>query len=264
MIQTALTHEPFESYKSASKDYLGSHQLADFRRCPLLFWRKHQGLQADADTDAFALGRAAHTLILEGREAFDRQYAVGGPINPKTGRPFGPATQAYAEWEAKQGKRGVCDDDYDLIHQMWCGVRNHAFAAQLLAEGEAECVGRGTYHHTACQIRLDWFNQRHGIADLKTCDDLTWFEADAKRFGYLHQMAFYRAVLAALTGQVYPVHIIAIEKKEPFRCGVWRLDDQALDYARRENESAIERLNHCRATNVWPTGYEEKRVFDSI
>ena len=59
--------------------------------------------------------------------------------------------------------------------------------------------------------------------DLKTCDDLTWFEADARKLGYLHQMAFYRAVLAqVLDGLLVPVHIIAVEKKEPFRCGVWR------------------------------------------
>jgi len=41
-------------------------------------------------------------------------------------------------------------------------------------------------------------------------------------------MAFYRAVLAQATGQVVPVHIIAVEKRPPFRCGVWQLDEGAL------------------------------------
>jgi len=58
-----------------------------------------------------------------------------------------------------------------------------------------------------------------GIVHLKTCDDLTGFEADPRRYGYAHQMAFYRALLAiASAGEVLPVHkYIAIEKKEPFR-----------------------------------------------
>jgi hypothetical protein len=36
--------------------------------------------------------------------------------------------------------------------------------------------------------------------DLKTCDDLTWFEADSRRYGYAHQLAFYRAVLKKALG----------------------------------------------------------------
>ena len=35
------------------------------------------------------------------------------------------------------------------------------------------------------------------IFELKTADDLTWFEADSRRYGYAHQLAFYRSILAA-------------------------------------------------------------------
>jgi hypothetical protein len=58
--------------------------------------------------------------------------------------------------------------------------------------------------------------------------------------------------------------MIAVEKKEPFRCGVWLLSDDALASARRENEAAIERLKQCELTGAWPTGYEERRVFDFL
>ena len=66
----------------------------------------------------------------------------------------------------------------------------------LLEYGEPEGVVRADYCGMPCQIRMDWFEPHHGIVDLKTCDDLTWFEADARRYGYAHQLAFYRAVLA--------------------------------------------------------------------
>ncbi len=36
------------------------------------------------------------------------------------------------------------------------------------------------------------------------------------------------------------------------------------DQAQKENEAAIERLKRCIATDTWPTGYEEVRVFDAI
>ena len=103
-----------------------------------------------------------------------------------------------------------------------------------------------------------------GIVDFKTCDDLTWFEADARRYGYAHQLAFYRAVLAQVIGIVMPAYIIAVEKKEPFRAGVWRISEDTLAQAQKENEAAIERMKRCIATDTWPTGYEECRVFDAI
>ena len=118
-----------------------------------------------------------------------------------------------------------------------------------------------------CRAKPGWtgFTPRRGIVDLKTCDDLTWFEADAKRFGYGRQMAFYRAVLAlALDGLLMPVHIIAVEKREPFRCGVWQMAETALRAAQQENEAAIRRLQACKASDSWPTGYEEIRVLDAL
>jgi hypothetical protein len=70
--------------------------------------------------------------------------------------------------------------------------------------------------------------------------------------------------LRIVSGKKYPVHIIAVEKKEPFRCGIWRLADTALNFAEMENAAAIERLKKCRETDIWPTGYEAIRTLDSI
>jgi len=98
--------------------------------------------------------------------------------------------------------------------------------------------------------------------DLKTCDDLTYFEADARRYGYAYQVAFYRSVLAEVIKQSVPVHFIAVEKREPFRCGVWRVTEDALDQCARENADAVGRLKECRRLGVWPTGYEGIRVLD--
>ena len=123
---------------------------------------------------------------------------------------------------------------------------------------------RTEYRGVPCQSRIDWLDPHIGVADLKTCDDLTWFEADAKRYGYVYQMAFYRAVLQQVIGLSLPVYFIAVEKKEPFRCGVWRIDGDALNQAQRENEAAIHRLKLCIESNAWPTGYAEVRVFDNV
>lgn len=51
----------------------------------------------DEDCPAFQIGRAVHTMVLEGGDAFDRTYAIGGPINPRTGKSFGSTSQAYQD-----------------------------------------------------------------------------------------------------------------------------------------------------------------------
>ena len=273
-----LTSEPAEEYHAKRDRYLSSHQLLDFMKCPWLHRKKSVGLIKDTDSASYLVGRAAHVRILEGNEAYEAEFALGGPINEKTGKPFGAGTKAFVEWAEAQGKPVLSQEQVELVEQMAAGVGMNDEAVALLLFGRAEGVARAEYCGTPCQIRIDWLHPHRGIVDLKTCDDLTWFEADARRYGYHRQMAFYRAVLTQAMGSTsvdcaergdaagapVPVHLIAVEKKEPFRCGVWRVSDETLAQAQRENEAAIRRLLACRESGEWPTGFEEIRVLDVV
>jgi hypothetical protein len=261
-----LQREPAEVYHAKGAEYLSSHALAEFRADPLLYRKKRLGLVVDRDRPAFALGRAAHTLILEGRDAFQAQYIVGGPVNPKTGQHYGAGTKAWQEWAERICKPVLTDGEAALVDSMNAAVRSHIFAAELLAEGVAERVARGEYAGHKCQARIDWINPRlgRGIVDLKTCDNLSTFEFDIRAYGYVHQLAFYRALIAIVTGLVLPVHIVAVEKREPFRCGLWLIHAKALDKAQAENEQAMQDLARCIEGDVWPTGYESIRLFEHL
>ncbi|MGC9455773.1 MAG: PD-(D/E)XK nuclease-like domain-containing protein [Phycisphaerae bacterium] len=259
-----LSCEPAEQYHARAGEYLSSHQLLDFIKCPWLHRKKSIGLIEDKDSPAYLIGRAAHVRILEGRDAYETAFALGGPINPRTQKPFGSNTKAFREWAQDQGRPVLSHDNVELIEQMAGGVAMNDEAVDLLLYGRSEGVVRAEYCGTPCQIRIDWLHPHRGIVELKTCDDLTWFESDARRYGYHRQAAFYQAVLAEVIGETVPVHVVAVEKKEPFRCGVWRVSDETLAAARRENEAAIRRLLTCRRRDHWPTGYEEIRVLDVI
>ncbi|KAA0215793.1 MAG: hypothetical protein DYG94_06510 [Leptolyngbya sp. PLA3] len=261
-----LIREPAETYHAQRGECLTSHRLAEFRSCPLLFRRKELGLIPDRDSHAFLVGRAAHTLILEGRERYEAEYTVGGPINPKTGQPYGSNTKKFAEWAEQRGKPVLADTDAATVEQMAASVREHLFARELLAEGVAEGVVRGRMSGVLCQARFDWINPKdgRGLVDLKTADSLDSFEWHIDAFKYLHQLAFYRALLAVVSGVTLPVHIIAVEKREPFRCGVWQIASRCLDAAQAENNRAIEELVRCRETGCWPTGFESLRLYDRL
>lgn len=261
-----LIREPAETYHGRSKDFLTAHALNEFRRCPLLYRKKQMGLVPERDTTAYLVGRAAHTLILEGRQRYEREYAVGGPVNPKTGQPFGSATKAFAEWAERQGRPVLSDTHAATVEQMAAAVRDHLFARELFADGVAEGVVRCVYAGHRCQSRIDWINpvEDRGIVDLKTADELDSFELSMRAFGYLHQVAFYRALVAAACGHKLPVHIVAVEKREPFRCGVWQVAPKVLDEAQRDCEEAMQDLMRCRETGNWFTRFESLRLVERL
>ena len=101
-----LNDEPAEAYHAKAKDFLSSHQLIEFAKCPYLYKKRISGLLEDKDSPAYFVGRAAHTRILEGVDAYQTQYAVGGPINPNTGKP--PISPA--ELEETRGTTDTSDE----------------------------------------------------------------------------------------------------------------------------------------------------------
>jgi len=256
-----LIDEPAEVYHAKAKDFLSSHALIEYMRCPFLHKKRIAGLIEEKDTVSYFVGRAAHTRILEGIDAYELQYAIGGPINPATGKPFGSTTKKFLEWQELQQKPVLPFEKAELVESMNAGVRMNPLACELLAVGKAEGVVRNDYCGLPCQVRIDWTHPEYGIVDLKTCDDLDAFENDTRKYGYRYQLAFYHAVLKTVVPDLPPtVHIIAIEKREPFRSGVWMLTDETLAAAKLTNEAGIERLKESRTTDIWPTGYETVRI----
>ncbi len=262
---------PADEYHEAARQgkYLSSHLLGDFRKAPLLYHRKMTGEAGAGESAAFHTGRAVHALVLEGRAAFDAEFVVSdGPVNPKTGEPFGKATKAYREWASSIGKGIVSGADFSFMSKLQQSVWLHETARSVLEAGVSEQTVRTVYCGEPCQIRMDWFRAdydgRPVIGDLKTCDTLDWFESDARRFGYPHQMAFYRDVLSVASGGEVDAecYLIAVEKREPYRCGVWKLTSGILDACSAENVRAIAELRECRRTNTWPTRTEGLRILD--
>lgn len=69
---------PAKTYHEEARagKYLSSHLLGDFRHCPRLYRQKMTGEIPPQDTAAYWMGRAVHTLVCEGRAAFDKEFLV--------------------------------------------------------------------------------------------------------------------------------------------------------------------------------------------
>jgi hypothetical protein len=262
-----LITEPEEIYHAQSRSgkYMSSHLLSDFRKSPLLYRKKMLGQIENKSSVAYAIGSAAHKLILEGKDAFDKEYMIAdGPVNPTTGKPYDVKSQKYQQWIASVGGKVLGTEDYGLIAKMNHAVSQNKEAKSLLSNGFAEKVVRAELEDVPCQIRMDWFNPEEGIVDLKTTQELEYFENECRRFNYIYQLAFYRAVLRKASGKTFPVRIIGVEKCEPFAAGVWVITPEVLDLAELANNAALKKVAECKKSNVWETGYERTRIIDRL
>jgi hypothetical protein len=162
-------------------------------------------------------------------------------------------------------------DQWQLALKLGEAVARHPFVAQNKlfdrTNGVAEGVVRATMEGLPCQIRMDFLNYKLPfLVEFKTCGNLTYFEQDAKRFRYPNQMAFYRSVFEAATGDRLPVILVGVEKVEPFRVGAWSSKlpggEETLNLAEEENFRAMNQIKGFASSlggDPWPTGYEELR-----
>lgn len=250
--------EPREAYDARRQTHLTAHRLATFRRCPRLFRDMELGIVADRDTDSYAFGRAAHTLILEGRDAYRREYEVGGPINPKTGSSYGRDTKAFAEYAAQCHRQIVTTSDAADIERMALAVNGHKGARGLLDGLMVEQTIIYDIGGTPMQSRVD-AHMKGLLVDLKTNRNIETFMLDVRRYGYAHQMAVYAMAMRAAYGSVPSVYLIAVEKRQPWRVGTFFIDTNILIRCMSEVYTAVGDYRVCRVNDEWPTGYEEQR-----
>jgi len=219
--------EPVEKYHSQSGVNLSSHLLISAHR-DLDEWRKRM-VEPRADTPAFAFGRAAHTHCIEGMEAFEAEYIVGGPQNTKTGKEYGSGSKAFQEWASMQKNEAITTGQFGQISRMSKSVHANKAAAKLLGIGKAEQVARVDYCGLPCQIRVDWIREDAWLVDYKTTGDMFSFSSSVKQYGYMFQAAFYQAIATKILGRRLPFYLIACEKSKDAPCAVWELDQGSLN-----------------------------------
>jgi exodeoxyribonuclease VIII len=227
-------------------------------------------------TPAMELGSAFHLRALFGEEVYHDTYAIGGPINEKTGKAYGEGTKKFEEWATDQGKGSTLSTSTDKkLWEMVDALSNHKEAVDILAnreEGLMEKIIRTDYEGLPCQIKFDLFYpDRELLVDLKTTSNLESFEKAAypDGYNYLSQMAFYRQVIS-LTTQINPECVfVVVESTAPYRVGVWNIDSFTLNQSRIANERGLRQLRESikqerTISEDWPSGYEEIRTLSIV
>ena len=259
-----LEHESLDAYHAQESEHLSADQLNDFRKDPFIFRKCQVGLLPKEKAHDQHVDRAALVLALEGRQIYERQFVTGGPVDPRTNEPFSIYSSEYREWAAGQDRTVLSPEEAKQVEHIECGIRMHAEARKLLADGIAQGVIRCEYRGVSCQGRTDWINPNQGLVGVVTCDSLSWIDSTLRYGGIVHRLAFEHSLISSLTEADLPIHIIAAEKRAPHRCGVWFVTSRMVQKARKENDQALDRFKRCRDKDRWPTGYETVRTLAPI
>lgn len=243
---------------------LTSRLLRDFRKCPALFHRKQSGLLPQSEPKTYLIENATRCLILQGREEFDRRYLIGGdrPINPRTGAPFGTETKAYAEWRATVEQDILTEEEGLLVINMAAAVSSHDEAAKLLhKDGEAFKRVDAQFHGLPATAVIHWLSCDDEIVEVCIINDLDRFEQQARDGDYVHRLEFQERLVFG-SANTEGCFCIAVERKEPFRVGVWELGVHSLADAYGDNFDAAESIKDCDHSGLWPTRYESLRTLE--
>lgn len=198
-----------------------------------LFRDRETGIYSPPDRPCFQVGRLAHQMVLEPAE-FAKLTTTTGPINAKTGQPYGRETKAFSDWQAQ--KLGItCIDSWMAISL----ERMPDEVKSALAGGATEVSIFTEINGIKVKCRPDHLREST-ICDLKTIADIDRCESEIFRRGYWFSAAWYCRAMLAETGARHSFRLIFMEKNPPYR---WRIYDLTPDYMMFADSKVDEVLN---------------------
>lgn len=198
-------------------------------------------------SDAFTLGTAAHSLILEGDTS---SIVVVEADNWLTKAAKEAKAAALAD-----GKQPLLTKEWVQVQAMRDAVMNHEVASQYFTNHKAEQSVFWAEDGLMLKCRPDaWLPGV--IVDLKTTVDANpnEFGKTAFNYGYFMSAAHYIDGVKAATGEDVKFVFVNVEKTAPYLVSVTEIDDVALDYGRQMLGRAKRIHAECTANDRWP-GY---------
>lgn len=217
------------------------------------------------ESNAMRLGTGIHSLLLTPEE-FESRFVImpdfaNDPRNMTTGKNPTRSFSSVTTWVKEQIEEfsaAVPEGVSILPHAEYVrclsainAVRSHHSAPRYL-EGAKEVTVKGTIDGVECKGRVDVLGE--WLVDVKTTQDagVFAFGRSCANLHYPFKMAFYRELIAQMTGEILPVAFVAVETNGLFDCVVHEVPDAVLDQGFRQVREQLERYKRCKESGVWP------------
>lgn len=248
---------------SEERKVVTPENIGDLISYPALF----KAMQDDRElrpalSEAMTTGRALADFLGMSADEFSAKYAIAdGPVNPKTGKPYGAETKAYAEWLALQEKTPVSSATFNMFGKMAAAYNGHAYIKTLPATQYRNVIMMADVAGVPCACKIDSLYVSGDAAfavDVTTTSDIDMFRRSAASLHYFERAALIELVLSSKGLPAAPVRIAAIEKGPIPRCGV---------FVSREHDANIDKVAgilgeyaESEKTGVYGTRYEAPMV----
>jgi hypothetical protein len=226
-------------------DAISASDIVKVIRSPL-HWKRSVRKQ----TKSLGVGEAFHKITLEGRAAFDEEFAVW-----KGGYKKGKEWEAFVNDNAT--KHILSQDEMADVYEMSLSVTAHPIAKNLLLLGNAEESMFWLESDLWAKCRLDFVSNSTKtpiIVELKSTRDasLEAFQRQSYTLGYYIKYRWYQHAFNVFTGETVPVYVISTENVAPFDTVVYQVDQDSMDYADDKIHKALETIRACKKTEVYP------------
>lgn len=219
-------------------------------------------------TEAFIIGQAFHTLVLEPRK-FNKFYLITPVCDRRT-------KEGKAIYEAFQdnldGQEILTKEQFDMIDVMADSIKKQIIH-RLIEQGEAEVciVWIDKKTGLVCKARIDYVHREMDaeynsvLIDLKSTRDASPndFSKAIYNYGYYQQCAFYSDGWNVLTGDPTAFVFLPVEKKEPFAVAAYEMHEQVIFAGRQSYRQALDTFAECKKKDEWP-GYAKEVVMLSL
>jgi len=262
----AITNEQYHSSEGISRS-----DLMRFKKSPMHF--KHKPITEE--TEALIIGELVHTLVLE-PELFDIKFVLKPALDklPTEVRLKDVGKEQFEAYKAQRkfiqdnnkrimdefeltsvGKRVIESNHYAKAKTYADAVNNHMFK-QYLSQGyrvENSIFFRHELTGLQCKVRPDaWLGDI--VIDLKTSADASFraFQSSAVTNGYYLQAGMIKRALESLNKPLKNFIFVVVEKKEPYAIGIYKLDDEALEYGANEFDTLMVELDKYIQKDEFP------------
>ena len=200
-------------------------------------------------TKAMADGTAVHAFFLE-RDKFDTDFVIK-PADMRLN------TKAGKEWALEHQSKIIIDSELgNNLYEMEKSFMDSPAKLIYDIKGQTELSyfwdDLGTIKG---KCRPDWISDDgETVVDVKTTTDASprGFQKSISTWGYHLQLGWYIRGLRKLGLPVEQFIFIAIEKTAPFCVGVYRADQEMINFAMKELDQLMPEIQTAMVSNEFP------------
>lgn len=213
--------------------------------------------RVEKSSSGFALGSAAHTLIL-GDEEFAKRHIISPFDSFRT-----KEAKLWRDDMERAGKVILTADQIETVKAMASELQRHPLIRQGILEGEVEKSLIWTDPETGVWLkaRPDTLPREGWLVDYKTTTDASDRAIDRtiSDYGYHMQLALAAEGMAELgLGMPSTFALIFQETSAPFAVRVVEIDPDFIFRGAQQNRRAIRTFWSCVDTGEWPAYAGEK------